>query len=218
MIFAFPLTFVHKSLPESNRREQKKVKKEQKKPLSHALSAVQSPRPYILLHCLTNSKINFSQHSHCERVVKTKESVCYSFNCNTHSSQSRFFPKVHRHCELPLKHYKQRREKETKASPPPPPPLHAGLLTDRFVSWSIVTQTCINTGKPLDFLLPSVQVAYSKTKKHTTWICCCSTFVAMLCSGVNNLVFQWHMITGRFKRNHARFIARRDPNKLPCRI
>ena len=100
LIFAFPLTFVHKSLPESNRREQK-IK----------LSAVQSPRPYILLHCLTNSKINFSQHSHCERVVKTKESVLHNV---TRSSQSRFFPKVHRHCELPLQHYKQREKKKQR--------------------------------------------------------------------------------------------------------
>lgn len=150
------------------------------------LSAVQSPRPYILLHCLTNSKINFSQHSHCERVVKTKESVL-QFNV-TRSSQSRFFPKVHRHCELPLKHYKQRGKKSNESLSFPSAtcrPPH------RSVCFVVYCYTNVHQYRKT-FRFPLAQRAWHirKTKKHTTWICCCcSTFVAMLCSGVNNLVF-----------------------------
>ena len=64
--------------------------------------------------------------------------------------------------------------------------LHASLLTGGFVSWSIVTQTCINTGKRLDFLLPKRAPAYSKRVKQPRRgfvDVVVSTFVAMSCSG-----------------------------------
>ena len=109
---------------------------------------------------------------------------------------------MHRHCELPLKHYKQRGKKSNESLSFPSTtcrPPH------RLVCFVVYCYTNVHQYRKT-FRFPLAQRAWHirKTKKHTTWICCCcSTFVAMLCPGVNNLVFQWQMITSGFQRETA---------------
>ncbi len=97
-----------------------------------------------------------------------------------------FFPKVHRLCELP-KHYKllllpKQQTAETTCQPP-----------HRLVCFVVYCYTNVHQyRKTSRFPLAQACAGIFKTSEEAaTWICCCSTFVAMLCSGKQPRFYVW---------------------------